>query len=152
MQTAKEIFDIIADAMKTRNIPFEKFEDSLAIKGFANAEIPIVYYVLVREGDQVVTFLSTLPFKMPEERRKDGAVAVCKASYRLCDGSFDYNFDDGTIEFRASADYRNATITGEQMIHMINMALGAVQYYSGNLFLLAKNAITIEQFLERTKK
>lgn len=130
---------------------FLKFEDSLAIKGFTITKIPIVYYVFVKEKEQVVTFLSTLPFKMPEERCTDGAIAVCKVNYRLCDDSFDYNFDDGTIDFRATAYYRNATITGEQIIDIINMALGAVKYYSGNLFLLAKNAITIEQFLEQTK-
>lgn len=152
MQTGKEIFDIIVEAMKIRHMTFEKFENSLIIRGIANAEIPIVYYILIREKDRVVTFLSTLPFKIPEERRRDGAIAVCKASYRLCDGSFDYNFDDGTIEFRAAVDYKYATITDEQIIHMIDMALGAVQYYSGNLFLFAKNAITIEQFLEQTKK
>jgi hypothetical protein len=95
MQKAKEVFGTLVRMLDTRDWKYEKHEEKLLIRsGIKGEDLPVEFIVLVNPKNEVVQFISTMPFNMPEDKRVDGAIAVCAANYGLVDGSFDYDLRD----------------------------------------------------------
>ena len=100
-------------------------------------------------SQEVVQFLSKLPFSIPENKRVDAAVAVCIANYRLVDGSFDYNISDGEIVFRLTSSYRESTLGEELFKYMIMVSSSTVDEYNDKFFMIAKDMMNVRQFMEQ---
>jgi hypothetical protein len=89
-----------------------------------------------------------MPFNMPEDKRIDGALAICAANFGLIDGSFDYDLSDGQIVFRLTSSYRESLLSEELFKYMVMVSAGTIDKYNDRLFMLAKDMITLEKFLE----
>ena len=112
-------------------------------------DLPIEFIMVVRPKNQVVQFISSLPFNMPEDKRVDGAIAVCVANYGLVDGSFDYDLRDGEIRFRLTCSYRESTLSEELFNYMIMVSASTVDNYNDKFFMIAKGMMTVQQFIEQ---
>ncbi len=149
MTRAKEVFNTLVAMLDERDWHYDKFEDDLLIKsGIKGDDLPIEFFVVVNPKNQVVQFISKLPFNMPEDKRVDGAIAVCVANYGLVDGSFDYDISDGEIRYRLTSSYRESTLGKDLFEYMIMVAAGTVDNYNDKFFMVAKNMMTIQQFIE----
>ncbi len=92
MKKAKEVYKKLVGMLEKHGWSFDRHDDDLVISsGVKGDDLPIEFIVVVNAKQQVAEFLSRLPFEMPEEKRVEGAVAVCAANDGICDGSFDYN-------------------------------------------------------------
>ncbi len=150
MQKAKEVYATLINMLDTRGWKYDKFEDDLVIKsGIRGDDLPVEFIVRVVPRNQVIQFISSLPFNMPEDKRVDGAIAVCVANYGLVDGSFDYDLSDGEIRFRLTSSYRESTIAEDLLEYMIMCAAATVDGYNDKFFMLAKGMLTIQQFIEQ---
>lgn len=150
MQKAKQVFNTMIRMLDTRGWHYEKHEDNLLIKsGVQGDDLPIEFIVVVKPKQQVVQFLSRLPFSMPEDKRVDGALAICVANYGLVDGSFDYDLSDGDITFRLNSSYRESTLGEDLFEYIIMCAAATVDNYNDKFFMLAKGMMTIQQFIEQ---
>ena len=150
MAKAKEIFDALVNMLDTRDWKYEKFEDEFVIKaGIKGEDLPIEFIVVVKPKNQVVQFLSRLPFETPEDKRVDMALAVCIANNGLVDGSFDYDIGDGDITFRLTSSYRESTLGADLFEYMILVSAGTIDDYNDKFFMIAKNMMTVQQFIEK---
>lgn len=149
MRKAKEVFDTLVRMLDTRDWKYEKHEDKLLIKsGIRGDDLPVEFIVIVNPKNEVVQFYSSLPFRMPEDKRIDGAVAVCVANYGLVDGSFDYDLSDGEIRYRLTSSYRQSQLGEDLFEYMIMVAASTVDKYNDKFFMLSKGMMTIQQFIE----
>lgn len=147
---AREVYGTLIRMLDSRDWKYEKHEDKLLIKsGIQGDDLPVEYIMLVNPRNEVVQFLSSLPFKMPEDKRVDGALAVCVANYGLVDGSFDYDLTDGEIRYRLTSSYRDSELSPEVFEYMMMVAASTVDNYNDKFFMLAKGMITIQQFIEQ---
>lgn len=152
MAKAKETFDILCKMLDNREWKYDKFEEDLVIKsGVKGDDFPIEFIVRVNPVSEIVSFLSWLPFKTEEAKRVDMALAVCVANYGLVDGSFDYDISDGSILFRLTSSYRNTVLSEDLLEYMIYIAAGTVDKYNDKFFMIAKNMLTVQQFMESEK-
>ena len=150
MQKAKEVFDVLVRMLDTRDWKYEKHEEKLLIKsGIKGDDLPVEFIVVVKPRNEVVQFISMLPFNMPEDKRVDGAIAVCAANYGLVDGSFDYDLRDGEIIFRMTSSYRDSKLSEDLFEYMIMVAASTVDQYNDKFFMLAKGMMSVQQFLEQ---
>ena len=150
MQKAKEIFDALVDMLDTRDWKYDKFEEDLVIKsGIKGEDLPIEFIVVVKPKNQVVQLLSRLPFQIPEEKRVDAAIAICVANNGLVDGSFDYDISDGDITFRLTTSYRESTLGADLFEYMILVSAGTIDDYNDKFFMIAKDMMTVQQFIEK---
>ena len=150
MQKAKQVYNTLIKMLDTRDWKYEKHEEDLLIKsGIKGDDLPIEFIVFVKPKNQVVQFLSRLPFNMPEDKRVDGALAVCVANYGLVDGSFDYDLSDGEIRYRLTSSYRESTLGEDLFEYMIMVAASTVDEYNDKFFMLAKGMMGIQQFIEQ---
>ena len=83
IEHARKQFNTLIDMMNSNGLKFTKNEDDLSISsGFTTEDIPIEYFIKIDAEREIAVFMSKLPFTMPEEKRVDGAIAVCVANRR----------------------------------------------------------------------
>ncbi len=146
---AKRAFDNMIKMLDSRDWNYEKYEDKLTIRcSIAGQDLPIECLMMVQEANQVVQVYSTLPCRMPEDKRVDGAIAVCVANYGLCNGSFDYDISDGEIYFRLTTSYTETVLSDELMERMLFVAAATIDKFNDKFFMLAKNMMSLQQFIE----
>lgn len=149
MELAKRTFDTLVNMFETRNLKYDKNEEELIVRsGIKGDDLPIDFIVVVKPKNEVVQFLSKLPFNMPEDKVIDGAIAASAANYGLVDGSFDYNVMDGSIIFRLTSSYRDSILSEDLFEYMIMVSAATIDEYNDKFFMLAKGMIDIQKFIE----
>ena len=149
-QNANQAYATLIHMLDTRDWKYEKVEDKKLIKAVLKGEdLPIEFLMIVEEEKDVVQFISALPFNMPEDKRVDGAIAVCVANYGLCNGSFDYDLRDGEIRFRMTTSYKGGAVNDDLLEHMILVAAATIDNYNDKFFMLAKGMMSVQQFIEK---
>ena len=150
MQEAKKVFDTLVQMLDKMEWKYENHEEHLLIKsGVKGDDLPIEFIMVVRPKQQVVQFMSRLPFTMPEDKRIDGALAVCIANNTLVDGNFDYDLSDGAITFRLTSSYRESILGEDVFEYMIMCSAATVDGYNDKFFMISKGMMTIQQFIEQ---
>lgn len=153
VEKAKEVYDALCRMLDTRDWKYEPHDDKLLIRsGVKGDDLPVEFVMLVNPRNEVVQFLSSLPFKMPEDKRVEGALAVCAANYGLVDGSFDYDLNDGEIRYRLTCNYRDNTLSADQFEYMIMVSASTVDEYNDRFFMLAKDKMTVKEFIEKENR
>ena len=150
MKKAVEVYGTLCSMLDNINWKYDKIEEKLMIKsGVKGDDLPIDFIVVVKPRNQVVQFISSMPFNMPEDKRVEGALAVCTANYGLVDGSFDYDLSDGQILFRLTSSYRDSLLSEALFEYMVMVSASTIDKYNDLFFMLAKGMITLEQFMEK---
>ena len=149
MKKAVEVYDTLCSMLDNIGWKYDKVEEKLMIKsGVKGEDLPIDFIVVVKPRNEVVQFISSRPFNMPEDKRVEGALAICTANYGLVDGSFDYDLSDGQIVFRLTSSYRESLLSEALFEYMIMVSASTIDKYNDRFFMLAKGMITLEQFIE----
>ncbi|MBO7292727.1 MAG: YbjN domain-containing protein [Clostridia bacterium] len=150
MSKAREIYDFIVKTLNDRDWNFDKDDEKMIIQsGIKGEDFPIRFLLIVNDRNEVIQFVSSLPFQMPEDMRVDGAIAVAVANYGMVDGCFDYDLNDGEIRFRLTTAFRDGTIGPDLVEYIIGVSAAMVEKYNDRFFMLAKKMMTIEQFIEK---
>ncbi len=149
MVKAKETYDLLCKMLDNRDWSYEKIEEDLVIKsGVKGEDFPVDFIMRVSPEREIVSFISWMPFEIPEAKRVDMAIAICVANYGLADGSFDYDISDGTIMFRLTSSYRGCTLSEDLLEYMLVVSAGTVDKYNDKFFMIAKDMMSIQQFIE----
>lgn len=153
MVKAQEVFENMCAALDDIDWKYSKQPEKLTIVSSATGDdFPVEFVMRINPRNEVITFTSWLPFKVTEEKRVDLAVAVCVANYRLIDGSFDYNVSDGTISFRLTSSYKDSVLGAELFRYMLGVSTSTVDQYNDKFFMIIKNMMTLQQFIENQTK
>ena len=147
---AREVYDILCEVFERNGWPYEQDDAELTVRfDVQDDEIAGEFFMTVDAQRQMIRLLSPLPFCMSQEKRIEGAIAVCAASYGMADGSFDYDLADGSITFRMNASFQ-ANQIGEGLIrYMVSWATTTVYDYSLRFRDLAQGVLSLSDFLER---
>lgn len=151
MKQAKEVFATMVKMLDAREWHYNKDEENLVIQsGVKGDDLPVEFIVAVDAEREVVRFMSKLPFSMPEEKRVDGAIAVCVANNGIVNGNFDYDINDGEIVFRLTTSFKSGSVLSEDLFeYMIMASAHMVDRYNDKFFMLAKGMMNIQQFIEQ---
>ncbi len=149
---AREIYKLMVNTLTAKDWKFERHDSELLIvSSYQGEDIPIQFLITVDEEHEVVQFISPLTFNMPEDKRVEGAIAVCAANYGLVNGSFDYDIGDGSIRFRLTTSYKGCEIGSDFFMNMMATACFTTDRYNDRLMMLAKGMITVEKFIKMDK-
>ena len=148
MEKAKQVYEAIIAMLDKRNWSYDRHDEDLVISsGVKGDDLPINFILAVNAKNQVVSFLSRLPFTMSEEKMVDGAIACCIANNRLVDGSFDYDVTNGNITFRLTTCYRDSDISESVFEYMIMVASMTVDNYNDKFLMISKGMMSVDQLL-----
>ena len=148
MELAKQVYGTLCAAIERRDWKFDRDDDKLvAYFGVNGDDVPMNFVIAVDAENQLIRLMSPLPFKMSEEKRMEGAIAACAATYGMADGGFDYDLSDGEIVFRATACFQNSQIGDGLFQYMISLACAMVDKYNDQFLAIDKGVLSISDFL-----
>ena len=146
---AKKVYDALCSAIDNRKWKYERKDEELIVHfAVGGDDLPMSFILIIDADRQLIRLLSPIPFKISENKRMEGAIATCSATYGLADGSFDYDLSDGQIVFRMTASYRESEIGEELFQYMISCACATVDMYNDKFFALDKGIMSIDDFIE----
>lgn len=145
---AKTVFNTLCVAIEKRNWSFKKNEEELSVAFDVNGDdIPMRFIMIIDIERQLIRLFSPMTFSMSEEKRIDGAIATCHATYEVTDGGFDYDLSSGSIMFRMTASFYDSTIGEELLQYMISNACYYVDEYNDKFLAIDKGFISISDFI-----
>lgn len=151
LQNAENVFNSICNMLNNINFKYEtsRREEDYVISCTVNGDdIPMRMLIIVRPEREIVSLLSPMPFMTPEDKRVEMAMAVAVANYGIIDGSFDYDLNDGEIRFRLTASYIESLLGEELFKYMLFVSANTVDRYNDRFMMLAKGAMTLDQFVQ----
>ncbi len=150
---AKETYTTLCKMLDNKGWHYQKDEDEFIISGGVKGDdFPIDFIMRVNPRNEVVSFISWLPFKIEESKRIDMALAICAVNYLLSDGSFDYDISDGTVLFRLTSSYRESTLSEDLFEYMLMVSANTVDEYNDKFFMISKGVLPVQQFIEEENK
>lgn len=145
----QKVYETICAMFDDLGYHYQKHEEQLAITCTVHGEdIPMEMIIIVRADRRIVSLSSPMPFKVPEDKRIDMALAVHVANYGMVDGSFDYNISNGEITFRLTACYIESILSKDLFEYMLMVSASTVDSYNDKFLMLSKGVLTLEQFIE----
>ena len=149
-ELAKQVYETLCAAIDRRNWNYGKDEEKLLVHvGVSGEDIPMKFILFVDADRQLIRLMSPLPFKMSEDKRVEGAIATCAATYGMADGSFDYDLSDGEIVFRMTASFRESMIGDGLFQYMISCSCAMVDKYNDVFLAIDKGLMSIADFLTK---
>ena len=147
LKLAKSVYNSLCEMLDEKNVRYDKQQDDLIISFITGGDdIPMQFLVKVDAERELIRVLSPIPVTFGEEKRVEGAIATCHATYTLADGSFDYDFQTGKVLFRLTSSYMDSLISKNLFEYMIIIAIHTVDKYNDKFFMLAKGQMSIEEF------
>ncbi len=145
---ANQVYETLCGFIEKRNWQFGKNEEELLVHfGISGKDVPMHFVLFVDAERQLIRLSSPLPFKMIEEKRTEGAVAACVASYGMVDGSFDYDLEDGTVAFRMTASFKESLIGEGLFGYMIDCSAATVEKYNDKFLAIDTGELEITDFI-----
>ena len=149
VENAIRVYNKLCEAIDNREWKYERDDERLFVKFTVNGDdIPMDFIIVTDIKRQLIRLVSFLPFKFPEDKRVEGAIATCAATYGLADGSFDFDISDGSVAFRLTASFRESEIGEKLLQYMISCACAMVDKYNDKFLLLCKGIMSISDFME----
>lgn len=150
LMKAKSVFNTMVNSLREKEWNFDtKDEELVLISGIKGDDLPIEFIVEVKVEQEVVQFLSRLPFEISEDKRVDAAIAMCVANNGMICGCFDYDIGSGQIIFKLANSYKDSSLGADFFEHMILIAASTIDRYNDKFFMLSKGVITLEQFINQ---
>ncbi|MBQ4582973.1 MAG: YbjN domain-containing protein [Oscillospiraceae bacterium] len=145
---ANKVYNDLCTHLTACGWKYDRHDDDKVITlNMRGDDLPIEMILFVKEKQQVVSLISPIRPKAPEDKRIDAAVAVNVANYGIVFGSFDYDVSDGEIRWRAVLPYRDAAITKDQVNYLVVVSAGTIDKYNDKFLMLNKGMMTLEQFI-----
>ena len=153
LKHAQSVYETACRALDARDWKYTRHDEDLVIScGARGEDLPMDLLIVVNPRAQVVSVISPMPFKISEDKRVDGALAVCVANYGFVDGTFGYDIRDGEIRFRIVSSFRESILSEELINYMIVLAASTVDDYNDKFLAVSSGIMSIEQFIEWENK
>lgn len=150
--SANAVYKLFQKHLDKNDFKYTAHDDDKVITLTANGEdLPVHVIIRVLDDREVVQIISPMTFKMSEDKRIDGAVAVAIANYGMVNGSFDYDVSDGEIRFRTTQSFHGADMNDDTAQYMLAITFSTVDKYNDKFFMLNKGMMSLEQFIEAEK-
>lgn len=133
-----------------RNWTYEKNEEDMGVIFTVTGEdLPMHYMINVDAERQLIRVISPMPFTFSEDKRMDGALAICIANYGMADGGFDYDVKEGLVTFRLAVCFAGDTVVGDELFnYIVNLPCAMVDFFNDKFMALNKGLIDINKFDE----
>lgn len=145
---AQQVYGKLISALTSREWTYARDDDRMRVQfDVSGDDFPMRFVMIVDAERQQIRLLSRLPFEMSENKRMEGAVATCVASFMLPDGNFDYNVETGEIGFRVTHVFMDSDISEEVLQYMISWSCAVVDKYNDKFFAIDKGYLTLDDFI-----
>lgn len=145
---AQKTYNDLCTHLDSLGLKYTRHDDDKVIALTMHGDdLPVEMILYVREKQEVIQLISPIRSKVPEDKRIDAAVAVNVVNCSIIFGSFDYDFSDGEIRWRATLPYRDAAITKDLIYYLVMVSASTVDNYNDKFLMFNKGMMSLEQFI-----
>lgn len=149
---AQNVYSNICSMFEEMDFNHERDDEKLVIRSTVHGDdIPMDMVIIVNPDAQTVSFFSPMPFKVPDDKISEMAIAIAIANNGLRNGSFDFDISDGKIIFRMTACYIDSILGKELFRMMLIISSSTIDRYNDKFLMLSKGMISLEQFAASDK-
>ena len=153
MAQAKTVLSTVCKMLDNMKWNYKVHDEELRISlGVNGDDLPMDIHILVRQKQEVVTLLSFMPYRIPEDKRVEIAMAICYINNRLINGCFDMDLANGSVSFRMVSSYRESILSEDLFHYMLNVSVATVDEYNDKLLMISKGMMTLEQLAKDEEK
>lgn len=146
LQRAVKVYQTLCDALDAEELKYSKQEDALKVTlTMSGDDLDMNLAFTVVADREVVVLRSYLPFHVPDDKRMELAAAVSIINDNLVAGCFEYDIRDGELRYRLTNSYCDSEVSLALFKYMLLCVTNTVDEYDDKLFLLIKDAMTLEQ-------
>ncbi|HBB72550.1 MAG TPA: hypothetical protein DCZ71_08100 [Ruminococcus sp.] len=146
---AERVYETICEMFRDMDFTHTPHDEEMVVTCTVHGDdIPmdIAFYVFPKR--QMVSLISLMPFKVPQDKRIDVALAVTTANYGIVDGSFDFDLGSGRIRFRMTESFRESIIGKAQFKYMLSAAASTIDLYNDKFLMMSKGYMSLDQFID----
>lgn len=148
LKLAQAEYKLLCDLLDSYNWHYDKDDEKLTLYVNVKGEdLPMPIRIIIDAERQLAILHSGMTFEVPEDMRKNMAVAVSCANHDLVDGVFDYDVESGNIVFRITASFMESLIGSEVFDYMVGAACSLVDEYNDKFAAVAIQKMTIEEIV-----
>ena len=149
IKQGQTVFNTICKAFDANGWHYDKNEEDLLVSCEAQGDdLRVDVNMKVNIPLQLISFYSYMPFEVPQDRRVEMALAVTMINYVLVDGSFDYDFVEGTLLFRMTSGFTSSLIGQELVEYMLYVSCRTVDDYNEKLEKIANGKMSLQELAE----
>ncbi len=149
LKLAKNTYATLCAALDEVDLRYAKDADNLAVEFIMHGDdLPINIMAKVDAQRQIVSVLSKIDLNIPEDKMVDVGIVVSLINYCLADGSFDYNFINGRLLFRATTSFRDSMLGKDTFLYLLRLTVDVVEKYNDKFLMLVKGKLTWQQFVD----
>lgn len=153
LKKAQEVYNTLCGLLDELEMTYDMMEERLMIELETRGDdLPIGVRIEVDAKRQLIMLLSQIPFAVPENRRNELAVAVSAANFGMVDGSFDYNYQGGSIVFRMTSSYRESLIGKKLLFYMLMCSCTTIDEFNDKFLVVAKSDMSYDEIIEFIKR
>ena len=146
---AVKVFNKIEAYLKSKNWNYQKDTRKLEFKYQVDGEdLPMSFTLFVDAERQMIRAISFLPFDFANDKRIEGAVAVCVANYGMVNGCFGYDINTGSIYHKLTVSYMDIEVSDKLIEYIMGLGMSMVDKYNDRFFALSKGYISITDFIK----
>lgn len=150
MSTAAEVYEMFKEHFDEIGAHYDELEDNTVLKVTARGEdLPQPTIIHVRDGAEIVVIKSPMPFRVPEDKRTEMAIAVVIANYQMLNGSFEMDMSDGELSYKIVQGYHGTDFSKELVLYMMTLTFLTTDRYNDKFFGLAMGMMSLEQFIDK---
>ncbi len=153
MLRAKENYATLCAMLDDKEWHYNKNNEMFMIDCTANGDdLPMDISIRIESDLQIVSLISRLPLTAPDDKKLDFAVAISVINNNLIDGNFDFDIDSGKLYFRMTSSYIGSKLDKDVFSYILMFSCQIIDEYNDKLFMLAKNMLSLEDFLNREEQ
>ena len=144
LERARNIYEKIRLTLDNMGWSYQEHEDNLVITlGVTGEDIPMGLVLAVDAERQLIRFLSRLNVEFNADTAPYGNIACCYFTYKLADGSFDYDCSNNTVTFRITASFLDSLISEELINYLISTACKTIDDFNHHFEAIANGDMTV---------
>lgn len=149
MNQAKTTYETLLRCLDAHKLHYDRNDEKFSVSfGMSGDDIPMNFRIFADPERNVLRLISTVPFKIPEDKRIETAAAISVINDTLVIGAFGFDVTDGHLYFRVTNSYVDSILGEETITYMLSAAIALVEKYNDKLMLLGKGLLSLEEFLK----
>lgn len=149
LKKAKQLYLSLCEKLDEMKLHYDRHEADLVITfTMRGDDIPMQFVLNIDADRQLIRLLSLLPVKFEGDKRVEACIATSQVNYNLADGSFDFDYESGSVLFRMTSSYVDSLISKDLFAYMIAIASFTVDEYNDKFLMLSKGMIPLKDFFK----
>lgn len=149
IKNAQAVYAALCSALDEVEWKYDRNDDGLEVTcGAQGYDLPIPLRVSVDADKELICIYSVLPFKAPENKWREIAVAVSAANSAIVAGSFDFNCKNGMLLFRYNSVFTDSIIGKGLFKYIIMVTCATVDQYNDRFLEIVNKDMTFDEIVE----